>query len=141
MKVPDPRVFAICLALAGSLPACAESAPECTTPLAVGDWVHPRPKVGVISRLEIRHFCEPHKNYGHWKIRAFSKCSPRDCTWGWSAGQTEGRDQFYVGFQGFFGSRFINAKLVGRRMEVTVKIDHHDDRKADERYVVILERD
>jgi len=138
MTIPR-RLMAAVVALSGSIGVA--SANECTAPPEAGTWIHPRPKAGEISRLEILHFCEPDRVFGQWKVRAHSRCSPRDCTWGWAAGQRQGRDGLYAGFQGFYGIRFVTMAIFADRMQVDVRVIYHDTKRDDESYVVILQRE
>lgn len=129
--------FTVLLALA----AGAARADDCEKPAEAGVWVHPNPKVNMLSSLEIEHFCVPDRRFGTWKIRAKSRCHPRDCTWGWSPGQRQTRSSLYAGFQGFYSTRFLTMRVFGDRMEVRVEVAYIDAKRRGESYSVILARD
>ncbi len=129
--------FSIILAFS----AGAARADGCTKPVESGTWVHPSPKTNMLSSLEIEHFCTPDRRFGNWKIRAKSRCYPRDCTWGWSPGQRATRSSLYAGFQGFYSIRYLTMRVFGDRMEVRVEIVYNDEKRQDETYSVTLARD
>ena len=129
-------VFLLVISAAGF----ARADEPCRAPPEAGEWAHPRPDTNMLSSLEIEHFCTPDQRFGDWKIRAKSRCFPRDCTWGWSPAQRHGRDDLYAGFQGFYSTRFLLMRTYGDRMEVDVKIVYGDEKRPEKNYTVILHR-
>lgn len=136
MTIRLASIFILTALLAG--PALAR---DCERPREAGRWVHPDPKPKMLSSLEIEHFCVPDRRFGEWKIRAKSRCSPRDCTWGWSPGQRKTRSSLYTGFQGFFSTRFVTMRVFGERLEAHVEVDFSDPDRPDQSYTVVLHRD
>ena len=114
---------------------------ECKMPPEAGTWVHPRPRVGVVSSIEVEYACVKGRFEGNWRIRVKSECSPRDCTWGWARGQRLDEARIYAAFDVFFGTRYVTLHTYGKRMQVDVQVTYHDTRKANEHYRVVLERD
>lgn len=107
--------------LAVGFDAVADDA-ACRIP-ETGLWLNPNATTKQIHRIEIASHCERGRIVV--KARAFTKCSPRDCKWGWTEAFRSDNGRLNADFTGFFGSRRIEMIPMGDRMEVLVTTDPH----------------
>lgn len=92
-----------------------------------GDWVNPHAESRDVSRVEIESECKGSRLVH--RVRVFTSCAPRDCTWGWTRGEERGPNHFVATFSTFSAYRYIDMSVDGDRARITVTYDYHDDRK------------
>lgn len=104
--------------------------PACRVP-ETGHWRNPEAATKQIHRIEVASHCE--RGVIVVKARAFTKCAPRDCKWGWTDAIRTDNGRLTADFPGFFGARRVEMISMGDRMEVLVTVDPHDP-LADDRF-------
>ncbi|MDJ0931114.1 MAG: hypothetical protein QNJ43_10020 [Breoghania sp.] len=77
------------------------------------------------------------------RVRVFTKCAPRDCTWGWgwTEGSKRGNGHFVATFSTFSAYRHVDMLVQGDRTRVSVTYDFHNDRKPNVLATYGLRRD
>jgi len=144
-----PTGFARALIVVGGLAALVAAAPAhaqtqaqaqdtCRIPEA-GVWINDMAEFKQIRRIEIESFCEGERTAV--RMRAFTRCSPRDCKWGWQPAYRTAGGRLIARFPGFFGAREIQVIFMGRRIEALVTIDPHDPTEPDAYHAAILARE
>ncbi|WP_051241766.1 hypothetical protein [Stappia stellulata] len=123
---------------AGAMPERAHAQDPCRVAEA-GHWVNPSARTQQIKRIEVESHCENGQLVA--RMRAFTKCSPRDCKWGWTDAYRTSNGRLFARFPGFFGAREIQVILMGNRIEALVTIDPHDPREPDAFHAAILSRE
>lgn len=136
--------------LAATAPAHAQTRAQaqtqaehvCRIPEA-GVWINDMAEVRQIRRIEIESFCEGEGENvrAAVRMRAFTRCSPRDCKWGWQPAYRTAGGRLIARFPGFFGAREIQVIFMGRRIEALVTIDPHDPTEPDSYHAAILARE
>ncbi len=104
-----------------------------------GEWFNGAAKTNQLRRLEIESECQAGRIV--IRIRAFTKCAPRDCKWGWTRARRNGLGQLEVTFSGFFGARSMLLSQMGDRMEAAIALEYHDPLQLDRFETVILTRE
>ncbi|ADZ72642.1 hypothetical protein [Polymorphum gilvum] len=90
-----------------------------------GIWVDPKAKPKQVSRIEVESRCIDDRVI--LRARAFMRCSPRDCKWGWTdASLRPGGGGVRVQLSGFFGSRLIDMRAFDGHLEAYVTEIPHD---------------
>jgi hypothetical protein len=123
---------------AGMFPERARAQDPCRI-AETGHWVNPSARTQQIRRIEIESHCEGGRVVA--RMRAFTKCSPRDCKWGWTEVYRTSNGRLFARFAGFFGSREIQVIPMGNRIEALVTIDPHDPKEPDSFHAAILSRE
>lgn len=139
-SIPAPLWGLAGLMLVAALPAPASAASEtfaCYTE-ETGAWVNPRPRKGDVARIEVESKCDGDR-LAH-RARTFTKCAPRNCSWGWTPAEKIGSRPFMAVFATYSAYRFVEMKVNGNRMDIYVTYDFHDDRKSNAAYSFVLHR-
>lgn len=106
-------------------------AKSCIQSQVIGTWLNPFAGAkSDITKLEVWAVCES-QSVPHIKVKAYTACAPRDCTWGRAIAKSYDEQSFEVMFRTFFAKRTISASINGRRMDVKVFDNFHDPRKMD----------
>lgn len=103
-----------------------------------GTWVNEKAAPKEITRLEIQTKCVD--NTVQVRVRAFTKCIPRDCKWGWTDGVAWPGGGVRVVLVGFFGSKQFDLRAVGDRMDAYVTNALHDPTRQETVKSYILRR-
>ena len=106
-------------------------AQDCIKSQTLGTWVNPfhGPRSD-LTKLEIRAICTD-DTVPHIQVKAYTACSPRDCTWGRSIAKVTSATGLSVLYRTFFAKRTVSVSINGRRMDAKVFDDFHDPRKRD----------
>lgn len=106
------------------------------SPLA-GLWKNARADIQELSRLEIETVCD--RGHVLLRVRAYSKCLPRDCKWGRELAYPDRGGNFLVVFSTFSANRLLYFARVGDALHVTLNIDYRDaQRQAVQREVTLM---
>ncbi len=111
---------------------------ECIQSQAIGTWLNPfAGNKSDITKLEIWEVCSS-ETVPHLKVKAYTACAPRDCTWGRSIAQKADEQDIEVLYRTFFAKRLVKGSINGKRMDVVVYDDFHDPRKSDQQRSFVL---
>lgn len=135
------KLIPVAAALFLSLPASALAAgtpDEYHVPEA-GAWLNPKARMQEIRRIEIESHCRGDQVV--MRMRAFTRCSPRDCRWGWVDARRTGQGRIVAVFPGLFGAREIQVIPMEQRIEALVTFRPHDRAKAAEFHAAFMVRD
>jgi hypothetical protein len=111
---------------------------ECIQSQAIGTWLNPfAGSKSDITKLDIWEECGQ-QTVPHLKVKAYTACAPRDCTWGRSIAQKADEHYVEVLYRTFFAKRLLKGSINGKRMDVTVYDDFHDPRKSDQKRSFVL---
>lgn len=124
--------LAICLVVGGVLPwgrtvdpALAQSTGRVYCPLPEdGIWIDRKAKRQELTRLEVESRCVDDKV--EIRARAFMRCSPSDCKWGWTEATLRPGGGVNVRLLGFYGARIIDIRAFGDQVEAYVTAMPHD---------------
>ncbi|MEM8840078.1 MAG: hypothetical protein AAGE89_18510 [Pseudomonadota bacterium] len=105
-------------------------AQNCPALAQEGHWENVRQETNVLSRIEIVRDCEAGEE-GPVRIRAFEKCHPRDCSWGWVTAGVDDRGRLIAKFATFTADRYLIVEPMNLRMRVDLALDFRDDEKKD----------
>ncbi len=130
--------FIALLVCAPHFVAEARAKDRCRIP-EVGHWYNSAAQIQQIRRIEIESHCSGGLIVS--RMRAFTRCAPRDCKWGWTQAIRLTNGRLIARFPGFFGAREIEIISMGSRIEALVKIDSHDPKVADSFHAAILTRE
>lgn len=146
ITLPARRLMAIALSLAGTivLAAALSTSSQAAETIAcyseeTGTWTNPNADPGDVIRVEIESHCVGKKVA--YRTRTFTKCAPRDCTWGWTPGAKQGSGAFVATFATYSAYRYLEMKVNGDRAMVYVTYDFHDDRKPNQASSYVLHRE
>ena len=103
-----------------------------------GMWRNRNARAGDISRIEVETECQADRRVH--RVRTFTKCAPRDCTWGWTPGTRAGNGRFQAIFTTYSANRFVELAVNDSRMDAYLENDYHDPRKKRERQSYTLRR-
>lgn len=95
-----------------------------------GTWINPTAMAKELTRLEIETKCVNDEVFA--RVRAFTKCTPRDCKWGWTKAELRDGGGLRVILTGFFGAKRIDVRGFGSRLDAFVTDIKHDPRFPDE---------
>ncbi|WP_417688444.1 serine/threonine protein kinase [Roseibium sp.] len=124
-----PFIF-LCFVIALLMPIGEEAEARIYCPLPEhGIWVNGQAKPKELSRLEIETKCV--NDQVHARIRAFTKCSPRDCKWGWTKAELRDGGGLNVLLVGFLGVKNIDVRGFGDRLDAFVTDIKHDPQFPD----------
>lgn len=116
----------------------AEAKDKCRVAEA-GRWINPGAAFQQIRVIEIESHCRGKQIV--MRMRAFTRCAPRDCKWGW-VDATRTRDgRVDAVFPGLFGAREIQVIAMEERVEALVTYRPHDRSTAAEFHAAIMVRD
>lgn len=90
----------------------------------LGDWENPKARLKELSQIEVEGQCLDGQLIV--RARAFTSCSPRDCKWGWAAGQLSFSGVLTFRFGGFFKAQHIELRPMGERIQAYVRTENHD---------------
>jgi len=90
----------------------------------LGNWENPKARLKELSQIEVEGECID--NQLVVRARAFTSCSPRDCKWGWAAGQLSFSGVLTFRFSGFFKAQYIELRPMGQRIQAYVRTENHD---------------
>ncbi len=90
-----------------------------------GIWVNPKAKAKELSRLEIETKCIDDQVLA--RMRAFTKCAPRDCKWGWTKAELREGGGLSVLLVGFLSSKYIQVRRFGDYLDTLVIDAAHDE--------------
>ncbi|AEV35132.1 hypothetical protein PSE_0620 [Pseudovibrio sp. FO-BEG1] len=90
----------------------------------LGKWENPKARLKELSQIEVEGECID--NQLVVRARAFTSCSPRDCKWGWAAGQLSFSGVLTFRFGGFFKAQYIELRPMGQRIQAYVRTENHD---------------
>ncbi|MCV6545696.1 MAG: hypothetical protein OIF56_00175 [Cohaesibacter sp.] len=111
---------------------------DCIQSQAIGTWLNPfAGSKSDITKLEIWEVCSK-DTVPHLKVKAYTACAPRDCTWGRSIAKKAEEQAIEVLYRTFFAKRLLKGSINGKRMDVTVYDDFHDPRKSDQQRSFVL---
>ena len=86
-----------------------------------GEWVTNNPRTRGITRIEVS------RSESGWSVRAFGKCHPNDCDWGWVPVLPVGRSvedhSFATGFAIWdpgFSTKFVTMARTGDGLTVEI---------------------
>ncbi|AXS39044.1 hypothetical protein [Breoghania sp. L-A4] len=103
-----------------------------------GVWRNRNARSGDVSRIEVETECQDNRLVH--RTRTFTKCAPRDCTWGWTKGIRAGNGRFQAIYTTYSAHRFVELAVNDSRMDAYVENDFHDPRKKRERQSFTLRR-
>lgn len=83
-----------------------------------GIWINPDAKPKQLARLEIETKCA--NDQVDARIRAFTKCIPRDCKWGWTKAELRDGGGLRVLLIGFLSSKIIDVRGFGDSLNAYV---------------------
>lgn len=137
------------LAMAGVVAAMpgAAGAVDCAPPFFAGTWESTAPVVRELVRLEIGYTCRVGRRLGESRIeydytmRAWSKCSPRDCPWGAAEVGRDNEGRLVSEYSQFYSRRIVVVEKAGLGLSARVTVDYYDPERRDETYEHFLERD
>uniref|UniRef100_UPI003BA88B76 hypothetical protein n=1 Tax=Stappia sp. TaxID=1870903 RepID=UPI003BA88B76 len=139
MRKLIPLSAVLALALLASAPFPAAAADErCQVPEA-GRWINRNADYQEIRILEIESHCRGKQIV--MRMRAFTRCSPRDCKWGWTDAWRNASGRVEASFPGLFGAREIQVITMEKRIEALVTYRPHDRSNAAEFHAAIMVRD
>jgi hypothetical protein len=140
MHLMLPALSTLFLALAALLVPTDAIAEErtCITP-ETGHWINTRARTQQIRRIEIESRCVG-KDGVAFRIRAFVKCAPRDCKWGWVQAHRNATGRIVATFPGLFGAREIEIITMDDRIEALVTLHPHDRNARPEFHAAIMTR-
>ncbi|MBD8891797.1 serine/threonine protein kinase [Labrenzia suaedae] len=104
-----------------------------------GTWINDKAAPKELTRLEIQTECV--NNAVQVRVRAYTKCIPRDCKWGWTDGQAWPGGGIRVVLVGFFGSKQFDLRAVGDRMDAYVTNALHDPTQQETVKSYVLRRE
>lgn len=88
-----------------------------------GSWVNVRAEKKTLHSIDVKTVCEQNSDITKLKIRAFEKCHPRDCSWGWSELVDLGQGELVAVFKTFIAVRRLELSTIGNRLRVSVVTD------------------
>jgi len=97
--------------------ASAEARIYCPLP-EHGIWVNPDAAPKELIRLEVETKCQDDQVFA--RIRAFTKCTPRDCKWGWTKAELRDDGGLRVLLIGFLSSKIIDVRKIGENLDAFV---------------------
>lgn len=113
------------LSAAGAQPAFAQSGTRTYCPLPEdGIWVDRKAKMQELTRLEVESRCIDDRV--EIRARAYMRCNPRDCKWGWTEATLRPGGGVNVRLLGFYGARIIDIRAFGDQVEAYVTAMPHD---------------
>lgn len=92
-----------------------------------GVWRNRHAKAGDISQIEVETSCEGNRLVH--RTRTFTKCAPRDCSWGWTPGIRGHNGRFTATYTTYSAHRYVDINVSDARMDAYVENDFHDRRK------------
>ena len=132
VKHAATAAVSVCLLASGASPwggrpdmAAAQAAGRVYCPLPEdGIWVDRKAKRQELTRLEVESRCVDDKV--EIRARAFMRCSPSDCKWGWTEATLRPGGGVNVRLLGFYGTRIIDIRAFGDQVEAYVTAMPHD---------------
>lgn len=113
--------FAFVFLMAGSaLPVMAAERIYCPLP-EDGLWTASRPKPKALSRVEVQSTC--FNDQITVRARAYTKCSPRDCKWGWTDAEFLPGGGVRVLLRGFFNSKLLEMHATDKQHMTVIETD------------------
>ena len=94
-----------------------------------GLWRNKNAKPGDVSQIQVETHCEGNRLVH--RTRTFTKCAPRDCSWGWTPGVRGNNGSFTAFYTTYSAHRLVDISVYDAHMEAAVKNDFHDSRKDD----------
>ena len=113
------------------IPAQAQDRIYCPIP-EDGIWVNKSAKAKEITRIEIESKCVD--NDVQMRLRAFTKCSPRDCKWGWQKAEFREYGGIRSYLIGFLSTKAVFARAMNGLLDVRlieIPHDHNEDQKQE----------
>lgn len=95
-----------------------------------GVWRNDSARPGDISVIQVETRCE--NNRLVHRTRTFTKCAPRDCSWGWTPGVRGTNGRFSAYYTTYSAHRLVDLRVNDQLMEAHVHNDFHDARKGEE---------
>lgn len=141
MRLLGPLLLLIglCLPVPGYFIGTAEARIYCPLP-EHGSWENKAAKPKQLSRLEIETRCENEQVFV--RMRAFTKCIPRDCKWGWTEGEMrESGNGLRALLRGFYLSKYIEVIASEDRLTAYVTDIFHDPASKGETKTFSMSRD
>jgi hypothetical protein len=102
----------------------AEARTYCPLP-EDGIWINPDAESKQLARLEIETKCINDEVQA--RVRAFTKCIPRDCKWGWTKAEVLEGGGLRVLLIGFLTSKIIDLSAFGDSLTAYVTNLTNDD--------------
>ncbi|MBO6756510.1 MAG: serine/threonine protein kinase [Roseibium sp.] len=103
-----------------------------------GIWINPDATAKEITRIEIETTCIDEQVQA--RMRAFTKCIPRDCKWGWTPAELRDGGGFRVLLVGFLSSKELRVRAFRDVLDVQMLETPHDPARPDKREVYNLQR-
>lgn len=101
-----------------------------------GVWINPKAVAKELVRLEIETKCVDDQVFA--RMRAFTKCIPRNCKWGWTKAELREGGGLQVHLIGFLSSKFISVRRFGDVLDTQVIDISHDEAIPRKEYVYNL---
>ncbi|MEZ5839167.1 MAG: hypothetical protein R3D02_01605 [Hyphomicrobiales bacterium] len=124
------------------------TAADCGTPFYAGDWERDGAKLREFNRLQITFKCRtvPLTGGGEmteidYHVRAYNRCAPRDCIWGYSPARVDERGRLVANFSTFYSERVVTIEPGGIGLRVVVFTDFGDPAVEDKKEEFFLTRD
>jgi len=135
------------LALAAGLSAPATAA-DCGQPYLAGEWELKDAKLREFNRVQITFKCRTvqlpdggETTEIEWFMRAYNRCAPRDCLWGYSPARVDESGRLTANFSTFYSERVVTVETAGIGIKATVLIDYGDPALDDRIEEFFLVRD
>ncbi|WP_068085057.1 hypothetical protein [Polycladidibacter stylochi] len=133
-------IIVFCVWMTGfSIGSVAQAASSSCRPSEAGTWVNEQARPKQLSGLQIEAQCSGIDL--SFRARAFTRCAPRDCKWGFTKGKRRQDGVLQFLFTGFFSSKTIVVRPMGQRLEVSVTTHFDDPSKPQILENYILEKD
>ena len=114
MKSALSSLSAIWILVALGAPAAA----VCGASAESGTWVDPGAGMSALSRIEVVTTCE--NGTRGWQVRALSRCSRTECSWGYAKGIRRPDGTLAALFSTFAAERLLRLSTDGDTMSVTL---------------------
>ncbi|MEM7620173.1 MAG: hypothetical protein AAF228_06875 [Pseudomonadota bacterium] len=114
----------------------------CSGSELAGVWSNPNAGKEMPRRIEIMHTCEERDHGGYvsrgksaqnetWTVRAFHKCTPKNCVWGRVSARKNSKDELIAVFNTFSARRSLKISPGAKSIIVDYGIDYRSARKND----------
>jgi len=134
------RVFAVLfLLILAAARTSAEAQERVYCPLPEdGIWVNRHAEAKEITRVEVETRCVDDEVIA--RMRAFTKCIPRDCKWGWTGATLRDNGSISVNLVGFLSTKVLTVRAFGGMLDVQEVDVPHDEGLPARKRVYNLER-
>lgn len=123
-------------------------AADCGKPYLAGEWDRPDAKLREFNHVQVSFKCRTvilpdgaERAEIDWFMRAYNRCSPRNCIWGYSPAHVDERGRLVAEFSTFYSQRVVTVEPGGSGIKATVFTDYGDAALEDTREAFFLVRD